>query len=597
MQSPDDPQASYQQRQSEHQRAQADCQTSLDRLGLARLVVFGGAVGLAWLAFARAAVHPLWLMLPGLGFVVLLVGYEQVEQARRRAIRAIRFYRDGLRRLDDTWPGYGHPGERFREEEHLFALDLDLFGTGSLFERLNTARTQQGEAVLAGWLRDVPPPVDEVLARQVAVQELTPQLDLREDLALLASALPPLDVDQLATWGESPATYTSLWTRWLLALAGMVNLSLLLVGLFTSFPLSPALITMAVTGLWTWRYRQLVEATIVPIESVSESLSLILGILSRLEREAFRSPRLLQLQQGLQVGGVTPSEQIRQLMRLVAWLQARKNQLFVVIAFVLFWRTQLTLALENWRARSGPAVRHWLETLAEFEALNALAAYAFENPEHPYPVLTTGSAFFQAQSLGHPLLPRKQVVGNDLTLDAQTRLLIVSGSNMSGKSTLLRSVGVNAVLAYAGAPVRAQSLTLTPLQLGATLRVQDSLLAGRSRFYAEIHRVRQILDRVESGFPILFLLDELFHGTNSHDRGVGAAGVLRQLLDAGAIGLITTHDLTLTRLAEDFQPRASNVHFADQFIEGQMTFDYRMRAGVVPQSNALALMRAIGLQV
>jgi DNA mismatch repair ATPase MutS len=199
--------------------------------------------------------------------------------------------------------------------------------------------------------------------------------------------------------------------------------------------------------------------------------------------------------------------------------------------------------------------------------------------------------------MGHPLLPDTRCVRNDLRLADGLRLLVVSGSNMSGKSTFLRTVGINAVLALAGGPVRARRLRMTPLAVGATLRIQDSLQAGRSRFYAEILRVRQIVDLSRGPLPLLFLLDELFAGTNSHDRRLGAAAVVRGLVESGALGLVTTHDLSLTQIAEQLDPRAANVHFADRFEHGVMHFDYQLHPGVVQHSNALALMRAVGLEV
>ena len=231
------------------------------------------------------------------------------------------------------------------------------------------------------------------------------------------------------------------------------------------------------------------------------------------------------------------------------------------------------------------------------EALNALAAYAFENPADPFPELLHEGPCFEADGLGHPLLPTARCVRNDLRLNAAQQLLIVSGSNMSGKSTLLRTVGANAVLALAGAPVRAVRLRLALLTPGATLRLQDSLLKGRSRFFAEVARIRQLLDLARTHPPLLFLLDELFSGTNSDDRRQGADAVVRRLLDAGAIGLLTTHDLALTHLADVLAPRAANVHFADQFADGAMTFDYKMRCGVLRNGNGLALMRALGIVV
>jgi DNA mismatch repair ATPase MutS len=284
-------------------------------------------------------------------------------------------------------------------------------------------------------------------------------------------------------------------------------------------------------------------------------------------------------------------------LALIELLDSRRNLFFAPLAVLLLWTTQLAFALEKWRTRHGPAIQGWLEAVAEFEALGALATYAFENPDDPFPELIEAGPLFEGTGLGHPLLPARRCVRNDVALGSPLRLLVVSGSNMSGKSTLLRTVGINAVLAQAGAPVRARSLRLSPLAIGATLRLQDSLQAGRSRFFAEVLRVRRLVEMAAGPKPLLFLLDELFHGTNSHDRRVGAEGVVRAFVEVGAIGLITTHDLALTNIVVVLGALAGNVHFEDHFQDGAVVFDYRMRSGIVEHSNALALMRSVGLRV
>jgi DNA mismatch repair ATPase MutS len=228
----------------------------------------------------------------------------------------------------------------------------------------------------------------------------------------------------------------------------------------------------------------------------------------------------------------------------------------------------------------------------------ALAAYAFECPEAPFPEIADGGPLFVAEGIGHPLLPAARCVRNDLRLDAERRCLIVSGSNMSGKSTLLRAVGVNAVLAFAGAPVCARRLSLSPLALGAAIRIHDSLQGGSSRFHAEVTRIAELLRTAAGRAPLLFLLDEILHGTNSHDRRIGAAAIVHRLLERGAIGLVTTHDLALAAIADDGGGgTVSNVHFVDRVEDGRMVFDYRMRPGVVRRSNALDVMRALGIDV
>jgi DNA mismatch repair ATPase MutS len=242
----------------------------------------------------------------------------------------------------------------------------------------------------------------------------------------------------------------------------------------------------------------------------------------------------------------------------------------------------------------------WVRIIGEFEALASLSAYAFEHPADPFPTFTgepQAGARFEGTGLGHPLVPAARMQANDVSLTSERQLIVVSGSNMSGKSTLLRSVGINVVLALAGAPVTAARLRLSALALGATLHVEDSLHAGHSRFYAEILRIRTIVQGARGPSPMLFLLDEILHGTNSFDRRIGAEGIVRALAALGAIGLVTTHDLALTELPSMLGTAAVNRHFEDRLVDGKMVFDYRMRTGVVEHSNALALMRAIGLDV
>ena len=274
-----------------------------------------------------------------------------------------------------------------------------------------------------------------------------------------------------------------------------------------------------------------------------------------------------------------------------------RNEFFAAFSLILLWRTQFAFATENWKRRCGPSIGPWIHAAGEVEALCALAGFAYEHPSHPFPEIVETGAVFDGDDLRHPLVSFARCVPNSVRLEDELRLLVVSGSNMSGKSTLLRTVGINAVLAMAGAPVRARRLRLSCVAIGATLRIQDSLQAGTSRFYAEIQRIHHIMELTRGALPILFLLDEVLHGTNSHDRAIGAEAIVRGLIDRGAIGLATTHDLALAQIADGLAPRAANVHFEDELVDGKISFDYRMRPGVVRKSNALALMRAVGLKV
>jgi DNA mismatch repair ATPase MutS len=284
-------------------------------------------------------------------------------------------------------------------------------------------------------------------------------------------------------------------------------------------------------------------------------------------------------------------------VKLSAYLDQRRNEFFAIISVVLLWATQFTFAIEAWRRRHGPEIESWLANFGEFEALCALAGYAYEHPGDPFPEIVEGETVLEAEEVRHPLIAPSVCVPNSIHLGGELQLLLVSGSNMSGKSTLLRTVGINAVLAMAGGPVRAKRMKLSVLAIGATLRVQDSLQAGVSRFYAEIQRLHDTMELTSGDLPALFLLDEILHGTNSHDRAIGAEAIVRGLIERGAIGLVTTHDLALARVVEALAPRAKNVHFEDHLENGRMTFDYVLHPGVVQKSNALELMRAVGLKV
>lgn len=610
------PAETYQQRRLDRQR-QADVAGARERLvGNGRVAVFVIGLVVGYLSLFAHWLSATWLIpLVGL-FVVLLFLHESVTRAWYRARRAVAFYDAGLARLSDEWKGKGQPGSRYKDDDHPYAADVDLFGPGSLFELLCTARTRTGEDTLAAWLKAGALP-DQIRARQQAVAELAPQLDLREDLALLGSDLPAgVNFDPVVAWGAGPPILRARWPRWVaLALGTCAILSLFgwllaLVGYFA--PESPLgtffdrfgslpflvviLIELAFAG---WFYRR-VNQVLGVVERRGRDLALLASVLACLEKASFTSPRLVELHRSLCEGdgtGWMPSERIAQLGNLIDVLNSRRNQFFLPIALMLLWGTQLAHAIEAWRARSGGSIGTWLTIVGEFEALCALAAYAYENPSDPFPEIVEPGPCYDGEALAHPLLPHGKCVPNDLRLGREPCLLIVSGSNMSGKSTFLRTVGINAVLALAGAPVRARKLRLSPLVLGATLRIQDSLQEGRSRFYSEIRRVRQVVDLSRGPVPLLFLFDEILSGTNSHDRRVGAEAVVRGLVKAGAIGLITTHDLTLTQIAEGLGKQSANVHFADHFEDGEMKFDYLLHAGVVQNSNALALMRAVGLDV
>jgi hypothetical protein len=531
-----------------------------------------------------------------LAFGVLVVRHARLLERMDRARNAERWYLRGLDRLSDRWAGRGPDGAIFLPG-HAYAHDLDLFGPVSLFELTNTARTNAGEMTLADWFR-IPATVDEVLARQAAIAELRPLLDFREEVAVLGDESSIGRTGALGAWAAAeparfPASAGGLLAGLAVAtmvLGTVVALDWISLGWFTVWASVIAIVQTA----WRRRFEHALHA----VETPERDLALVTALIERVEREPFASPRLTELRQVFMSSGVAASRRIARLRHLVSWVDSTHNMLFAPVAFLLLVKPQLAVAIDRWHRAHGPEVSEWLRAIGEIEALTALATYAFEHPTDPFPELLNEGAVFEGIGLGHPLLPDERSVRNDVQLGGtHPHAVIVSGSNMSGKSTLLRSVGLNVVLALAGAPVRATRVRLSPLVLGATLRIDDSLPAGHSRFYAEILRLKGIVDSARGPVPLLFLLDEILHGTNSHDRRIGAEGIVTALVRLGSIGLVTTHDLALTELPRSLGTVAANAHFEDRLENGRMVFDYTMRPGVVEHSNALALMRAIGLDV
>ncbi len=609
----DNPKREYTSRLEALGKSRSGLDARHKRLGRINLALAAAALGVVVWALASPSVSILWTLVPGACFVFSETVHGRVLRRLRRCKRVIAFYERGLARLEDRWMGTGETGERFLDPVHPYARDLDLFGKGSLFELLSTARTRAGEEVLARWLLE-PAAVAEIKSRHAAIADLRARLGLREDLAVMGedvnSAVHP---EALASWAEAaPILKPGLAQTAALVLAGVWVFSL--VGLVAWGWWNLFFASSVVNLFFSTRFRKRVQQ-VAPdpgfraapdatgpatpsTEVIAPDLAVLSVVLGRLEREEFSAPKLVDLQSALRVNGVMPSRAIARLGRLVEYLESRRNQLVALLNLFVFWTLIVAFAIEAWRRKFGPSIRGWLAAVGEMEALSALASYAYEHPADIFPEFTSSEkGLFQAEGLAHPLVPESKAVRNDLTLGGELRLMIISGPNMAGKSTLVRAVGINAVLAQCGAPVRTTRLRMSPLAVAASICVLDSLQGGVSRFYAEITRLKLITELTKGKPPVLFLLDELLSGTNSHDRRIGAEGLARSLVEQGAIGMITTHDLALAKMAEQLGARAANFHFEDHLEDGKLRFNYKLTPGVVQTSNALKLMRSVGLEI
>lgn len=596
------PTEEYRQRQQAREATVAHFEKTHRSLGNLRLLLVIAALFIAWWSLYRHELSAWWLLLPFIAFVAVAAYHAKVLHRRSLAERAADVYRKGLARIEDCWIGNGQQAKRADATVSLYATDLDLFGAGSLFELLSQARTCMGEDTLAHWLlcpesdRET---IDKIKERHAAVAELRSRLDLREDMAIsgeeekLKTGVHP---KALLEWAEQPAQLKRQSLRWTALLLAILSVAGAIVWGETGIK-APFLLVLVVEAFIAFSLKDQLNQVFAGTDRALADLHLLSSLLSRLEREPFHSSGLQLLKQQLTSHSVPGSKAIAHLETIVQLIESRDNIFMRLLDVPLMYSVQVAFAAEAWRRAHGKAVRFWLNAVGDMEALLSLAAYSYEHPADPFPEFVEGAPTFHAEELGHPLIPIAKCVRNTVSIRGETRALLISGSNMSGKSTLMRSVGINTVLAMAGAPVRAQRLQLTPLRVGASILVNDSLQEGSSRFYAEITRLRRICDLAEQHPPVLFLLDELLQGTNSKDRLTGAEAVVRELIDSGAIGIVSTHDLALTDMQHSGKGRLQNMHLQDEIEDGKMKFDFKLRPGVVTKSNGVELMRLIGLKV
>ena len=565
------------------------------------------------------------LLLLGLAAAVVLIWLASRHGAViARCERLLGFHERNLQRASGEESQSGRTGleagQQLRVSGHLYDRDLDILGDDSLFGLLATVRTGPGERGLARYLLE-PASHAEAVLRQAAVQELLPQNELRENIALLgATKFQQISASFFDEWlDDMPPGFHPGW-RPVLIVTAVLNLLLLLAGLTHLRPwgfILPYLgLSLAAQGALCAMLRPRVVPLLDRSARLQQHIQLISEGLAVLQSANFSNSKLLQLQRTARepAGAV---KALKQLQSSLAIVEQRPREYFFVLSLFLAAGTQAAISISRWKRTHAEAMRLWLAAWSEFEALNALATFAFEHPagtgDYAWPALLPPDhpPTYDAIALGHPLLANS--VTNDIALGtfavpdssrphreewepqtpASPSFYLISGSNMAGKSTLLRSIGINAVLAYAGAPVRAQSLALTPLAVGASLALTDSLAEGRSKFLAEVERLAAIV-RLSAAAPLLFLVDEIFSGTNSEDRRTAARAVLETLLSNGAIGALSTHDLVLTALATPANS-GLNVHMASPDPDDPLGFDYKLKPGVNTASNALAIVRMMGL--
>jgi MutS-like protein len=561
------------------------------------ILIRGGTPGLGWWAGAG-----FWLV----AFLAVLPYHDRIIQGQQRQGELRRINEEGLLRLDRNWTELAVPSlPEPADTERPIARDLNLFGRASLAHLLGTVHTPPGKATLSGWLLHAATP-EEIRQRQEAVAELAPEIDLRQQLEADARPMEKAtpDIEPFLRWAEGePWLLHRSGLFWLFRLFTVATPAIGLVVLMTPLPAGWFLLLVTVNIALSYLLRERTYGTFDRVEAREGDFQRYAEALERIAERSYAAGELRGILSGLAVQERSAHHWMTLLHKRVELSDVRHSAyLHLPLQALLLWDFHVLLLLEKWQRDAGPAVRGWLKALGRFEALAALGTLRFEQPAWAFPVVDQGADRYEARELGHPLIPDDRRVTNDLTLGPPGTVLLVTGSNMSGKSTLLRSIGVNAVLAQAGGPVCASSLRMPPVTLATSILVEDSLAEGVSFFMAELKRIQKIVEEADrshaEGRTLLYLLDEILRGTNSYERQVAVRRVLLHLLRQGAIGAISTHDLQLAEV-EELKPALVPVHFRETLYPGgdpPMTFDYKMRPGVATTVNALKLMELVGLR-
>ncbi len=490
-------------------------------------------------------------------------------------------------------------GSQHMPNDHYYANDLDIFGNASLFRFLNRTVSEVGSLQLANWLL-APANEKEILQRQEAVKELSKKNIWLQHLQAYGKEHPVthLTFDTLLSWIQQPAVFTAPYfkiIRWLLPL---VSVSISIATIFGFVSMNVFYLTLFCMFIVASLFEKKISLIHLKLSKVINQLETLHNSIAHIEKENFNSPLLVQLQSGYKQQHQNASASIAQLKKILDALDLRHNIVMAVPINLLFlWNLQQCLRLEKWKTGNNNNIFNWFNNLGIFEALGSFAVTAFNKPHWAFATISHQPFLMEATDIGHPLIAKEKRVNNFIHLHQQPKIMLVTGSNMAGKSTYLRSIGVNIVLAMAGAPVCASSFKLPVLQLLSSMRIADNLEESTSTFYAELKKLKTVIDKVNMHENVFILLDEILRGTNSLDRSAGSEALIKQLIRKNAVAIIATHDLALGNLANSYTGSLENYHFDVQVNKEELYFDYKLKPGICSSMNASILMKKIGIEL
>ncbi len=593
----------YEQRRDTYKEQMDRLTLKVNHIGNARLIVILAGIGIAiGLYFNKSWLGTLnILVITFIVFLYLVFKYNQWNKKKKRAEILYSINIKGLQRLQGEWKSFPESGEDYIDEDHFFSWDLDLFGRGSLFQWMNDTVTPMGKEKLRKALIQPDKTADTIKGRQKAVQELANKIDWAQDFQVSGIIEKDMmnDPKPLLNWSHK------------------MNDSYLKMGIGLVTKILPALTLLSIIAAFTiTNFSYMVPAILFTVQIVlavigfsvrndimssagkyREDIKVYEKLICQLEKSSFKSPYIKQLQKGLQSDKEeSVTQQMKKLDGVLDMVSMRHIQFYIIFNILTLWDYQCVIALERWKKKYGKNLKQWLESVGDVEALLSIGMRAYEQHQWEMPEITKERKVV-GHDLGHPLLNANERVANTIQFGGNKNVLLITGSNMSGKSTFLRTVGINLVLAYSGAPVCAKKFCCPIMSIYTSMRVKDDLENKISSFYAELIRIKKIVETASQGKEVFFLLDEIFKGTNSRDRHIGAKALIRTLSKQNTLGLVSTHDLELAELAEESGARIANYHFREHYKDNKICFDYTLNSGVSTTFNAIYLMKQIGIDI
>lgn len=589
----------YSERTNYYQTELEKIQKKENALSLGRLGSFAGTMVIFYVTLQINPVLAIVLLVIGLAFFgYILKTHLSTIRKRQHLTFLIEINKKELSCVNGKWLCFPD-GKEFLDSNHPYSNDLDIFGKSSLFQFVNRTTSNPGSTLLADWLK-APASPEEIAWRQEAIAELKDRLDWRQEIMAVGYKYADAfsDPQPILDWIKEEPTFLNNKFLWisinLLSIASIISLVSWLIGFSAAF----ITIVVIVNVRLLRKYYRDVNKIHTNVSRTSELLKSFEETILLIEKQSFSSKRLVDLQKQFIHTEGKASDSLRALSNLVSKLDYRLN-VFVSVPLNLFyfWDFRQILSLEKWKAQNRDYIAQWFETMAEFEVLSSFSNLHFNNPQWIMPVIHADHYKLNAEELGHPLISANRRIDNYFSVDRTGKMIIVTGSNMSGKSTFLRTVGVNLVLAMTGAPVCAKSFTTSHITVLTSMRIIDSLEENTSSFYAELKRLASIIQTVERNEKVFLLLDEILRGTNSNDRHIGSVALIKQLIKSNAVGIIATHDLALSQLEEELTEEIDNYNFDVKIENDELFFDYKLTKGVCKSLNASILMKKMGIKV